>query len=46
VISAEQAGLCIEEGHVLKEEIADLESFYDLIQRALLAKLQSWISPS
>jgi hypothetical protein len=40
VISAEQAGLYIEEGRVLKDEIADLESFFDPIQRALIAKLR------
>jgi hypothetical protein len=39
VISAEEAGLYIEEGRVLKDEIADLESFFDPIQRALIAKL-------
>lgn len=39
VVSAEQAGLYIEEGRVLKDEIADLESFFDPIQRALIAKL-------
>jgi hypothetical protein len=31
---------------VLKDEIADLEAFFDPIQRALLVKLQSWIIPS
>jgi hypothetical protein len=46
VISAEQAGLYIEDGRVLKDEIADLEAFFDPIQRALLVKLQSWIIPS
>jgi hypothetical protein len=40
VISAEQAGLYIGEGRVMKDEIADLESFFDPIQRALIAKLR------
>jgi hypothetical protein len=40
VISAEQAGLYIEDGRVLKDALADLESFFDPIQRALVAKLR------
>jgi hypothetical protein len=40
VVSAEQAGLYIEDGRVLNDEIADLESFFDPIQRALIAKLR------
>jgi hypothetical protein len=46
VISAEQPGLYFEGGRVLQDSLADLEAFYDPIQRALLVKLQSWISPS
>jgi hypothetical protein len=46
VISAEQPGLYFEGGRVLQDSLADLESFYDPIQRALLVKLQSWIIPS
>jgi hypothetical protein len=46
VISAEQPGLYFEGGRVLQDSLADLESFFDPIQRALIAKLQSWISPS
>jgi hypothetical protein len=44
VISAEQPGLYREGGRVLKDSLADLEAFFDPIQRALLAKLQSLIT--
>jgi hypothetical protein len=40
VISAEQAGLYIEGGRVWEDSLADLESFFDPIQRALIAKLR------
>jgi hypothetical protein len=40
VASAEQSGLYIEDGRVLKDEIADLESFFVPIRRALIAKLR------
>jgi hypothetical protein len=41
VILAEQPGLYREDGKVLKDALADLEAFFDPIQRALIAKLQS-----
>ena len=40
VISAEQAGLYLEGGRVLEDALADLESFFDPIERALVAKLK------
>jgi len=46
VVWAEQPGLYFEDGAVVKDSLADLESFFDPIQRALLVKLQSWIIPS
>jgi hypothetical protein len=39
VISAEQPGLYREDGRVWEDSLADLESFFDPIQRALIAKL-------
>jgi hypothetical protein len=44
VVSAEQPGLYFENGRVLQDSLADLQSFYDPIERALLAKLQSSIT--
>jgi hypothetical protein len=41
VVSAEQPGLYFEDGKVGQDSVADLKSFFDPIQRALLAKLQS-----
>jgi hypothetical protein len=46
VVWAEQPGLYFEDGRVLKDELADLKSFYDPIERALVAKLQSSIDAS
>lgn len=46
IVWAEQPGLYFEGGRVFEDSFADLQSFYDPIQRALLAKLQSWIIPS
>jgi hypothetical protein len=43
VVWAEQPGLYFEGGRVLQDSLADLESFYDPIQRALLKRLQSFI---
>jgi hypothetical protein len=40
IVWAEQPGLYYEDGRVLNDSLADLESFFDPIQRALLAKLQ------
>jgi hypothetical protein len=40
VISAEQHGLYLEDGRVWKDSLADLESFFDPIHRALIAKLR------
>jgi hypothetical protein len=40
VISAEQPGLYREGGRVLKDPLADCDSFFDPIQRALIAKLR------
>ena len=40
VISAEQPGLYREGGRVWKDSLADLEAFFDPIQRALIAKLR------
>jgi hypothetical protein len=42
VVSAEQPGIYIEDGRVGEDTVADLQSFYDPIQRALLTKLQSF----
>jgi hypothetical protein len=44
VVQAEQVGLYIEDGEVVEDALSDLESFFDPIQRALLAKLQSFIA--
>jgi hypothetical protein len=41
VVSAEQSRLYFEVGRVGQDSVADLQSFYDPIQRALLTKLQS-----
>jgi hypothetical protein len=41
VVSAEQPGLYLEDGKVGHDSVADLQSFYDPIQQALLTKLQS-----
>jgi hypothetical protein len=41
VVWAEQPGIYVEDGRVGQDSVADLESFFDPIQRALLAKLQS-----
>jgi hypothetical protein len=41
VVSAEQPGLYFEDGRVGQDSVADMEAFYDPIQRALLTKLQS-----
>jgi hypothetical protein len=41
VVWAEQPGLYSEDGMVFEDSVADLQSFYDPIQRALLTKLQS-----
>jgi hypothetical protein len=41
VVWAEQPGLYFEDGRVGHDSAADLEFFFDPIQRALLAKLQS-----
>jgi hypothetical protein len=46
VVSAEQPGIYIEDGRVFKDSVEDLQSFYDPIQRALLAKLQSFNTAS
>jgi len=46
VASAEQPGLYFEDGKVLEDSLADLESFFDPIERALLSKLQSSIAAS
>jgi hypothetical protein len=46
VVYAEQPGLYWEDGKMSQHSLSDLESFYDPIQRALLAKLQSAISAS
>ena len=40
VISAEQPGSIVEDGRVWKDSLADLEAFFDPIQRALIAKLR------
>jgi hypothetical protein len=45
VVWAEQPGLYFEDGRVGQDSVADLESFFDPIQRALLAELQSSIMP-
>jgi hypothetical protein len=39
VISAEQAGFYVEKGRVLRDHLADLESFFDPIEQALVARL-------
>jgi hypothetical protein len=46
VVSAEQPGIYIEDGRVFKDSVEDLQSFYDPIQRALMAKLQSFNTAS
>jgi hypothetical protein len=46
VVSAEQPGIYIEDGRVGEDSVADLQSFYDPIQRALLIKLQSFTNAS
>jgi hypothetical protein len=43
IVWAEQPGLYFEGGRVFEDSLADLQSFFDPIQRALLAKLQSFI---
>jgi hypothetical protein len=42
VVSAEQPGLYFQDGKVFKDSVEDLQSFYDPIQRALMAKLKSF----
>jgi hypothetical protein len=44
--SAEQPGIYIEDGRVGEDSVADLQAFYDPIQRALLIKLQSFSNAS
>jgi hypothetical protein len=44
VVSAEQPGLYFKGGRVWEDSLADLEAFYDPIERALLTKLQSLIA--
>jgi hypothetical protein len=46
VVSAEQPGIYFEDGRVGPDSVADLQSFYDPIQRALLTKLQSFSNAS
>jgi hypothetical protein len=46
IVSAEQPGIYIEDGRVFKDSVEDLQSFYDPIQRALMAKLQSFNTAS
>jgi hypothetical protein len=46
VVSAEQPGIYFEDGRVFKDSVEDLQSFYDPIQRALMAKLQSFSNVS
>jgi hypothetical protein len=41
VVLPEQPGMYFEGGRVLEDSLADLQSFFDPIQRALLVKLQS-----
>jgi hypothetical protein len=41
VVWAEQPGIYVEDGRVGQDSVADLEFFFDPIQRALLAKLQA-----
>jgi hypothetical protein len=41
VVSPEQPGFYVEDGRIFNDSVEDLKSFYDPIQRALLAKLQS-----
>jgi hypothetical protein len=40
VIAAEQHGLYLEDGSVWEDALADLESFFDPIERVLIAKLR------
>jgi hypothetical protein len=44
VVSPEQPGIYFEDGMVLEDSVADLQSFFDPIQRALLGNLQSSIN--
>ncbi len=46
VVFAEQPGIYIEDGRVGPDSVADLQSFYDPIQQALMAKLQSFTTAS
>jgi hypothetical protein len=46
VVSAEQPGIYFEDGRVFKDSVEDLQSFFDPIQRALMAKLQSFSNAS
>jgi hypothetical protein len=46
VVAAEQPGLYFEDGRVGEDSVADLQAFYDPIQRALLIKLQSFSNAS
>jgi hypothetical protein len=46
VVSAEQPGIYFEDGRVFKDSVEDLQSFFDPIQRALMAKLQSFNTAS
>jgi hypothetical protein len=46
VVSAEQPGIYFEDGRVFKDSVEDLQSFHDPIQRALMAKLQSFNTAS
>jgi hypothetical protein len=44
VVWAEQAGLYREGSAVYEDSLSDLESFFDPLQQALLAKLQSFMT--
>jgi hypothetical protein len=44
IVWAEQPGLYFEGGRVFEDSLTDQQSFFDPIQRALLAKLQSFIT--
>jgi hypothetical protein len=46
VVSAEQPGIYFEDGRVFKDSVEDIQSFHDPIQRALMAKLQSFNTAS
>jgi hypothetical protein len=41
VVSAEEPGFYVEDGRIFNDSVEDLRSFYDPVQRALLARLQS-----